>query len=122
MAKLEDTKRSNAHIEIIAHPEDTHPRDHFDDSLADTVADIIERSEHNVWAWCSVEVNVSYQGLESSAYLGGCSYDSADDFKNTSDGYYNDMLEECIADIAAQMQAIACIVGDDNHWYISLSN
>jgi hypothetical protein len=111
---LEDTIRSEGHIEIIAHPEDTHPRDHFDDSLADSVDDIIERSEHNAWAWCSVEVNVSYQGLESSAYLGGCSYDNADDFKGVGDGYYTDMVEECVADIASQMRAIACVVAENN--------
>jgi hypothetical protein len=76
----------------------------------------------NEWAWCTAHVRVTYtdpatgDDLTSDQYLGGCSYLSRADFigskftitgprggKRESRGYYDDMIDEGIADIRAQL-------------------
>jgi hypothetical protein len=64
----------------------------------------------NEWAWCRVMVIVrpwwsaasdqgSYQG---EAHLGGCSYQSEEDFKK--DNYYDDMKQEALDDLNEQIK------------------
>jgi hypothetical protein len=50
----------------------------------------------NEWAWCIAQVTaeLSGDGAEGTAYLGGCSYASAESFK--TDGYYADMVLEAL--------------------------
>jgi len=50
----------------------------------------------NIWAWCTVEVSVEWNGIESEEeYLGCCSYKSRSDFAENS-GYYEDMVSTCL--------------------------
>lgn len=56
----------------------------------------------NVWAWAQVEVKCTYKGvLTASDYLGCCSYDNEQDFKEG--GYYEDMVTTCLAEINDQL-------------------
>jgi hypothetical protein len=60
----------------------------------------------NEWAWCVAKVSVEYEGVEESAYLGGCSYESAEDFKEPG-GHYADMVEEALGELRARfLQAL----------------
>lgn len=56
----------------------------------------------NDWAWCTAHVRVTYKDiLVADEYLGGCSYESANDFKKG--GYYDDMVDTCIDQINEQL-------------------
>ena len=61
----------------------------------------------NPWAWCVVEVRASVEGcgLQGSAYLGGCSYESEDEFR--SDLYFGDMCDEAREDLERQLEDAA---------------
>ena len=62
----------------------------------------------NEWAWCQVQVKATWtdpetdEEYEGSDYLGGCSYESEESFKQPG-GYYDDMkdsaYEELLGDI-----------------------
>jgi hypothetical protein len=47
------------------------------------------------WAWCTVRITVTDGDTEGDAYLGCCSYDSADDFLAHS-GYTADLITEAL--------------------------
>ncbi len=48
----------------------------------------------NTWAWCTVKVTASWNGVEESDYLGCCSYKSEADFKGC--GYFEDMKAQAL--------------------------
>ncbi len=83
-------------VEFTIEPleEHIHPEEQFDSGDAEKdaklVADICEKSENNIWAWCCVKVTANYKGITGTDYLGCCSYDSEKEFKEKS-GYYEDM-------------------------------
>jgi len=58
----------------------------------------------NVWAWCSVEVIASIDGIEVDGrdYLGCCSYKSEDDFKACE--YFEDMKREARGELLGKIQ------------------
>lgn len=62
-----------------------------------------ELERGNEWAWCSVEVRVSWRGLSASNYLGCCSYANEREFRD--DGYFADMRREAIASLADDVLA-----------------
>ena len=76
-----------------------------DDEYDKTVEDeLIRRVETgDVWAWASVSVTAKFGRFEAVNYLGGCSYKDEADFINNS-GYYEDMKDEAIEDLNAQLQ------------------
>lgn len=85
-------------IEVILHDESEHPKGFFasgdeDADRAQVAAILADLDAGNDWAWCCVEVRVSYGELSSSEYLGCCSYGSREDFE--ADGY-SDMLSEAL--------------------------
>ncbi len=84
-------------FDIRIQPEYDAPEDQFtEDDQIQWVRDQMEMG--NEWGWCSVEVRASWTDQESgrtftgSDYLGGCSYESEEDFK--VGGYYEQMQEE----------------------------
>lgn len=92
----------NFTVELALAPEDISPRDCFDDGLADDVCNAIERG---VYIWFCARVRVLWQGVEVGAdYLGGCCYESADDFRASS-GYFRDMVREAVSHARAQLAA-----------------
>lgn len=56
----------------------------------------------NEWAWCCIKVTGTYYPLGASAYLGGCSYKSKEDFMQEN-GYYQDMQQEVLANLQDQV-------------------
>lgn len=61
-------------------------------------------AQGNEWAWCRVRVMVSFQGFEETEHLGGCAYESEEDFKKG--GYYVDMVGECVDKIAEAFEKL----------------
>lgn len=57
--------------------------------------EVMERARRTVWGWCVVSTTVEYQGFTATVYLGGCSYESADEFID-SEGR-TQTLESCAA-------------------------
>lgn len=51
----------------------------------------------NEWAWCVVKVSATLGDFEGIDYLGVCSYESEQDFKDS--GYYDDMKAEALASL-----------------------
>lgn len=59
----------------------------------------------NEWAWFCAHVVVTWHGLRAEQYLGCCSYHSEEDFKAPG-GYYDDMIDGCLAEIQEQAEKI----------------
>lgn len=68
--------------------------------------DILRRLDcGDIWAWADVTVTISFHGLSASDYLGGCSYGSEKNFRESS-GYFDDMCAEALTNLNAQLLAI----------------
>lgn len=93
----------HAEVTVNAEPEHLHPRDCMEN--VEEIDRIVKEAEWNVWAWCSVEVKVSWNGLSESEFLGGCSYDSEADFKQPG-GYYDDLVYEASKALAQKLVAV----------------
>jgi hypothetical protein len=58
----------------------------------------------NPWAWCCVKVCARYLELESSEYLGCCSYVSEQDYREG--GYFEDMVATARSGLVDQLLQI----------------
>lgn len=77
--------------------------DEYDKKVED---EIIRRLENeDVWAWASVKVTASWNGIEGVDYLGGCSYRDEEDFK-TPGGYWEDMKAQALEDLKTNIRAM----------------
>jgi len=74
--------------------------DETDTRIIDEICYELERG--NIWAWCSVEVKVSWHNFSASDYLGCCSYENEQDFRNS--GYFLDMVDTCLENLNAQRE------------------
>jgi hypothetical protein len=108
-------KETTYNVRIIATQDDTRVRgnalasgDEEEDRRYEDM--ILERLDAgDVWAWAQVEVQASLpDGRTGSAYLGGCSYDDENNFKEG--GYYEDLIAEALID-AERLEA-PCIDAD----------
>ena len=91
-------------VEVIRHDEDSEPKDSFD--FPEDIEHVRESlANGNEWAWCMVEVRVTFHGITKSDYLGACSYGSKKDFIDSSD-YYSDMVNTCLGEIIDELNAI----------------
>lgn len=86
-------------------PEDIEP-DYDDPVLNDQV--LRNLANGNQWAWCSAHLTASYTAHDGTEftyddYLGGCSYESAEDFMQPG-GYYDDMKDDAYRNILYQFQ------------------
>lgn len=104
---LRPLTRDDVIITVEALPEDTSPEGHFasgDDELdRQTCAEIRSKAEWNAWAWCCIKVTVSWRGHRASDYLGGCCYDSKEEFV-AEGGYYDDMVDRALEELNAGVQ------------------
>lgn len=90
-------------IHTYALPEDCSPRDSFDDCLIDEVMAGIESGRLE---WFCAKVSAKWEGLElASDYLGGCCYESFEQFANGQD-YHGDMIREVVNHAYARLQAL----------------
>lgn len=66
-----------------------------------------QRRKSRTWGWCTVHIIACLKKgpvhIEGDSYLGCCSYSSKQDFIENS-GYYDQMVEDAIADLQPQIQ------------------
>ena len=103
IATLADALRPLAKVNLEREPCDYGPKGYFDDD--ETAAAVWKDYEAgNYWAWCEVCVTASYLDFTSAPYyLGGCSYDSEEDFR--ADAYFSDLVDEALNSLASTMLA-----------------
>lgn len=65
---------------------------------------LAELDAGNLWAWCCVKVTARWKSFTGTDYLGCCSYDNEEDFKQG--GYYEDMKVEALADLQKSISEI----------------
>jgi hypothetical protein len=99
--KLRKLSVDEVEISLIAEPEFLEPD--FDE---ETNKAVLLDLEDNEWAWCSVCVTATWNNFEGFTYLGGCSYKSAEDFKENS-MYYEEMVAEVLDDLNNTLQGVA---------------
>ena len=98
-------------VNTYAMPEDLDPRDSFDECLLDDVLDGIDSGRYE---WFMAKVVAEWEGLElATDYLGGCCYESFEQFANGQD-YHGDMIREVVSQAGARLKelsdkALACL-------------
>lgn len=93
-------------INFYAAPEDSHPRDSFDDSV-DDIDEICRKIDNGFYAWFIAKVTASKAGIElASDYLGACLYESCQQFV-TENAYYADMKERVIEEAKQTIHILA---------------
>jgi len=92
--------------EIIITPceEYISPYNEFED--IELIKEIINKACDNIWAWCTIKLEVYFKGLKGVDYLGCCSYDSEKEFKENS-GYYDDMVKNAYNDLIKQLESFS---------------
>ena len=72
--------------------------DEFDNKMED---EVLNRTEHDQWAWCSIKVTASYSGYTGVAYLGCCNYDNSEGKAEEQfrADHYEDMKQEARDDL-----------------------
>lgn len=85
LLKIRDALASRVEYDLRAYPEVDSPEGYF--SAPEDAAAVRSRiAAGGDWAWCTVEIRASWNGLVATDSLGACSYDSEDDFIENS-GY-----------------------------------
>jgi len=59
----------------------------------------------NLWAWCQVRIEVTWGGFNECQYLGCCSYENEEDFKQHS-GYYDQLVDEVIDNLNQNIKKV----------------
>lgn len=99
---------NGAEITIETLREDLDPEDYFasgDDVADKELTDQIRADlAWNPWAWCVVKVTARYADIESSEYLGACSYEDEREFKDG--GYFEDMKDTAITELTHRVMQI----------------
>ena len=75
----------------------------FDKECEDKI--LKDLDDGNPWAWCYVRVIARWKSFEGSDCLGGCSYESEEDFKQPG-GYYDDMRQAAFANLMQQINSL----------------
>jgi hypothetical protein len=98
--------RKNVEVELKVEDEvDIDWRKDFEDS-PDAVKWVEDQlAAKNPWAWCMVTIIVTFRQFVEKDYIGGCSYESEEDFKKG--GYYEAMVTVAVAEIADYIEDLA---------------
>lgn len=110
--KIKALTTKDVTITVTPEQEDITPQDYFNSIDGNTeVATAIEQqiATGNSYAWCTIEVQCTFKQLVATEYLGCCNYKSEQDFIDNS-GYYQDMVNACLADLNNQIAEIVAVV------------
>lgn len=115
-AGLVPTLEARAVVEVLAEFDDVDPEGNAsaidEETDARILADIRRRlADGDVWAWASVEVRASFAGFSASDFLGGCSYESEEDFR-TPGGYFDDMREIALRALAEEVKGARDVLAE----------
>ena len=100
-------------VSVIAEEEWSPVKGAFDSGVPDyreeeeaLEKEILDRlSKGDDWAWCSIKVTVEWENHSASTYLGCCSYESEEDFKQ--DAYFHEMVEVALTELNHNLQQMA---------------
>lgn len=93
ISKLRKLTKDEVKIEVTRLEEDTDPKLlGYDPIVAEGISRLAERSP---WGWCVVKVTAKWRDYEGTVYLGGCSYESEEDFRTDSEQYH-DLVNEAV--------------------------
>lgn len=67
---------------------------------------VLRLNSGDTWAWCTVRVSGEWNGIELSDYLGCCTYENEQDFRENS-GYFADIQAEIRGQIQDSAEVIA---------------
>lgn len=105
---------ADVQVRIVAEPEDTTPLDSYcvpgiiskDDPDAHRFVEKVQEmiDEYGLWGWCCVRVEVRLGPLVGKEYLGGCSYEGENEFRNG--GYYEQMVEAALSNLQYQVDEL----------------
>jgi len=99
-------KRLDFDVYFNALPENCHPADLFDDDL-DSIEELCQKIDDGVLEWFIAHVEIRHKSLVlSDSYIGGCLYDSIDDFIEEKDGIFDEMVEECLPEAYITLENI----------------
>jgi len=91
-------------------PEDTHPRDSFDETPED-MAEMCRKIDLGLLDWFVVRVQAYRCGvLLGESYLGGNLYNNAREFVTESGGYYDDLIFEAIGEANKTLNSLVSTV------------
>ena len=97
---IDEQERKGFTIRTYVAPEDYAPDFDFDDD------EVLQGIRDGSYQWFKVKVSAWKAGVElGDAYLGGCCYESTDEFINDSD-YWGDMVDEAIAEAQKTIEEI----------------
>lgn len=99
---IEEIENQGFDVEFTAECEDIDPRNHCE--VEDAKYIIEQLNNGNDAAWFSAKVEISGKGFYETDYLGGCSYKSFKEFKESD--YFADMIESCIDEINRRIESI----------------
>jgi len=85
-------------------PEEEEIQPDYEEEENQAIAD--KYNSGNMAAWFCAKVTVKYRDIEETDYLGCCSYNSFKEFTATDNGYYMDMINQCIDEINREVQSI----------------
>lgn len=98
---ISTTEQDGFEIKFYALPEDTDPTGSVDDD-----GETARQIEAGTLQWFIARVTASKAGVElGSDYLGGCAYESAEDFLDCL--YYPDMVDVAIAEAREKLAELA---------------
>jgi hypothetical protein len=114
MIKIRELTEADVQFTVTVEDEIMKPSQHFEDK--DIAAEVSrDLYEGNVWAWCGVKVTAIYKNknlpaFEGKTFLGCCSYESEDDFKQ--DGYYPDLKKDALRELNDKLQDYAKVISE----------
>jgi hypothetical protein len=94
-----ETEKAGFHITLELLPEDSEPD--WDFESEEERQELLRKIDQGVYLWFTAKVSAWKEGIElGTDYLGGCCYESVDDFIQPGD-YYDDMVDVAIAEAKA---------------------
>ena len=104
--------KEDVQIELTVFPEEDLPvegnacysgDEEYDQMVEDEILSRLEQND--VWAWAKVRVSVEWEGQISTQYIGGCCFESEEDFRNNC-GYFDCMVEEALAKLNKRLHTL----------------
>jgi hypothetical protein len=99
-----ETRGDGFTIELALAPEDMAPD--WDFESEEDRQETLRKIDSGVWLWFVARVTVSKHGVRLGVdYLGGCCYESVEDFMST-DGYYPDMVDQAMEEAQSTLRKL----------------
>lgn len=112
MSKAKQPKAPKFRAEDVTYalevePEQDSPEGHFAyeteaENQAAVAAIYAAIASGNEWAWCWIRVVATWNGIEGSDSLGGCSFTDRADFEQS--GYWSDMQHNALRDLESAIE------------------